>query len=132
MSLESLKTALPDYARDLKLNLGSLAAEPGLTEQQRAGTFVAAAYASRNADVIRALLAGVDFFEVETAREIRVFGNIAHVWSAYEARHVPGDAVPERRGINSIQLFKGEDGRWRILHMLWDNERDGVPLPAVG
>lgn len=44
----------------------------------------------------------------------------------------PGDAVPERRGINSIQLFKGEDGRWRILHMLWDNERDGVPLPAVG
>jgi alkyl hydroperoxide reductase subunit D len=57
MSLESLKTALPDYARDLKLNLGSLAAEPGLTEQQRAGTFAAAAYASRNADVIRALLA---------------------------------------------------------------------------
>ncbi|WP_341703656.1 carboxymuconolactone decarboxylase family protein [Ferrovibrio sp.] len=57
MSLESLKTALPDYARDLKLNLGSLATEPVLTEQQRAGTFVAAAYAARNADVIRALLA---------------------------------------------------------------------------
>jgi len=57
MSLESLKTALPDYARDLKLNLGSLAAEPGLTEQQRAGSFVAAAYASRNAVVIRAVVA---------------------------------------------------------------------------
>src|SRR3546814_11134287 len=57
MSLESLKTALPEYARDLKLNLGSLATEPGLTEQQRAGSFIAAAYASRNADVIRALYA---------------------------------------------------------------------------
>src|SRR3546814_14266222 len=57
MSLESLKTALPEYARDLKLNLGSLATEPGLTEQQRAGSFIAAAYASRNDDVIRALYA---------------------------------------------------------------------------
>lgn len=81
-----------------------------------------------NAD---ALLAEKDFFEVETGREIRVFGNIAHVWSAYEARTAPDDAVPERRGINSIQLYKGEDG-WKIIHMIWDNERDGVPLPAVG
>ena len=81
-----------------------------------------------NAD---ALLAETDFFEVETGREIRVFGNIAHVWSAYEARTAPDDAVPERRGINSIQLYKGEDG-WKIIHMIWDNERDGVPLPAVG
>ncbi|CAN7210368.1 hypothetical protein LJR143_000568 [Pseudoxanthomonas sp. LjRoot143] len=77
------------------------------------------------------LLAKMDFFEVETAREMRVFGNIAHVWSAYEARTAPDDAVPERRGINSIQLYKGEDG-WKIIHMIWDNERDGVPLPAVG
>lgn len=81
-----------------------------------------------NAD---ALLADMDFFEVETGREIRVFGNIAHVWSAYEARQAPGDAAPERRGINSIQLYKGEEG-WKIIHMIWDNERDGVPLPAVG
>ena len=81
-----------------------------------------------NAD---ALLVEMDFFEVETGREVRVFGNIAHVWSAYEARTAPGDAVPERRGINSIQLYKGEDG-WKIIHMIWDNERDGVPLPAVG
>jgi alkyl hydroperoxide reductase subunit D len=57
MSLESLKNRLPDYARDLKLNLGSLAVEPGLTEQQRAGTFVAAALASREASTIQAVLA---------------------------------------------------------------------------
>ena len=56
MSLDSLKQALPDYAKDLKLNLSSLANEPALTDQQRAGTFVAAALASRNASVTRALI----------------------------------------------------------------------------
>ena len=64
-----------------------------------------------------------DFHEIETSRRIDVFGNIAHVWSAYEARHSPDDAVPERRGINSIQLFKHPDRGWRIMHMIWDNER---------
>lgn len=79
-----------------------------------------------NAD---ALLAGMDFYETETARELRVFGNIAHAWSRYEARTAPGDATPERRGINSIQLLRGADGHWRIFHMVWDNERPGLPLP---
>ncbi len=41
MSIESLKGRLPDYAKDLKLNLGSLATDPTLSAQQRAGTFIA-------------------------------------------------------------------------------------------
>ena len=64
-----------------------------------------------------------DFYEVETGRKISVFGNIAHVWSNYEAWPSSGDIEPERRGINSIQLFKDPDHGWRIIHMLWDNER---------
>jgi hypothetical protein len=64
-----------------------------------------------------------DFYEVETTRRIELFGNIAHVWSAYEARRSPDDAEPERRGINSIQLFRDPDLGWRIIHMIWDNER---------
>jgi hypothetical protein len=67
-----------------------------------------------------------DFYEIETARKINVFGNIAHVWSIYEARSAPDADALERRGINSIQLLKGPDGRWRIMHMVWDNERAGV------
>jgi hypothetical protein len=63
------------------------------------------------------------FYEVETGRRIDVFGNIAHVWSNYEARRSPDDADVERRGINSIQLFKDPDLGWRIIHMIWDNER---------
>jgi hypothetical protein len=63
------------------------------------------------------------FYEVETARRIDVFGNMAHVWSNYEARTSIGDGEPERRGINSIQLFRHPDHGWRIVSMIWDNER---------
>jgi alkyl hydroperoxide reductase subunit D len=56
MSLEALKNRLPEYAKDLKLNLSSLAMEPTLSEQQRAGTFIACALASRNAETTRAIL----------------------------------------------------------------------------
>ena len=57
MSIEALKNRLPEYAKDIKLNLGSLATEPSLTAQQRAGTFIATALASRNAEVTRAIYA---------------------------------------------------------------------------
>ena len=65
-----------------------------------------------------------DFHEVETGRRIDLFGNIAHVWSGYEARTAPDDAAAERRGINSIQLFRHPELGWRIIHMIWDNERN--------
>lgn len=63
------------------------------------------------------------FYEVETDRRIDLFGNMAHVWSSYEARTSPDDADVERRGINSIQLFRHPELGWRIIHMIWDNER---------
>ncbi len=71
-----------------------------------------------------------DFYEVEIARRIDLFGNIAHAWSAYEARSALDDDAPERRGINSIQLFRDPVLGWRIMAMIWDNEREGVSLPA--
>ena len=70
------------------------------------------------------------FYEWEVARCTDRFGNIAHVFSTYEARHDPADPAPFKRGINSIQLFY--DGqRWRIMNMLWDNEREDNPLPET-
>ena len=57
MSLQTLKDRLPDYAKDIKLNLGALAVEPVLNEKQRAGTFIAAALGARNADVVSAVMA---------------------------------------------------------------------------
>ena len=57
MSLDALRNMLPEYAKDLKLNLGSLAAETLLTEQQLAGTFIASALASRNIVVTKNIVA---------------------------------------------------------------------------
>jgi hypothetical protein len=69
-----------------------------------------------------------DFYEIEIGRRIDLFGNIAHVWSAYEARRAIDDVEPERRGINSIQLFRDPDLGWRIMAMIWDNERPGISV----
>ncbi|ATU73778.1 alkyl hydroperoxide reductase [Komagataeibacter rhaeticus] len=57
MSIDSIKAALPDYAKDLKLNLSSLANDIVLTPQQLGGTFIACAIAARNPAVTHALTA---------------------------------------------------------------------------
>ena len=53
MSIESLKNAVPGYAKDLKLNLGSLARSTNLDEQKKWGTFLACAAATGSATVLR-------------------------------------------------------------------------------
>ncbi|NLU81409.1 carboxymuconolactone decarboxylase family protein [Rhodococcus sp. HNM0569] len=53
MSIENLKNSLPEYAKDLKLNLSSLARSTELNEQQLWGTFLAAAAATKSATVLR-------------------------------------------------------------------------------
>jgi hypothetical protein len=68
-----------------------------------------------------------DFHEIETGHRVDRFGNIAQVWSAYEGRRAPGGEILFR-GINSIQLFHDGD-RWWVMSVLWDNEREGNPLP---
>ena len=55
MSIESLQDMIPDYAKDLRLNLSTLAGEETLNAQQKWGTFYAAALNTGNADVIRAV-----------------------------------------------------------------------------
>ena len=57
MSIQTLKDALPDYAKDLKLNLGNLASETVLSDAQKAGTFIATAIASRSPRIIDAVMA---------------------------------------------------------------------------
>jgi len=53
MSIDALKSQMPDFAKDIKLNLSSLANEDILSPQQLWGTFLASAIASRNSEVIR-------------------------------------------------------------------------------
>ncbi|MFC0315266.1 carboxymuconolactone decarboxylase family protein [Gordonia phosphorivorans] len=53
MSIDNLKSALPEYAKDLKLNLSSIGRTTLLNEEQLWGTLLACAAATRNATVLR-------------------------------------------------------------------------------
>ena len=55
MSLETLRAALPAYAKDINLNLSSLAAETVLSDQQKWGAFLASAYAVGVPAVVKAV-----------------------------------------------------------------------------
>ena len=65
------------------------------------------------------------FTEREINRVVRKFGNIAHVFSAYEFSTENGKE--KGRGINSIELF-WNGTRWWISAVSWDEERTGNPI----
>lgn len=56
MTLNELLDTVPSYAKDLKLNLSTLVQQQELNEQQVWGTLVASAVASRNPQLIQAVL----------------------------------------------------------------------------
>ena len=56
MTLNELLDTVPSYAKELKLNLSTLLQQQELNEQQIWGTVAASAVASRNPQVIQALL----------------------------------------------------------------------------
>ena len=60
MSLDDLRDRIPDYAKDIRLNLGTLASETTLNDQQKFGAFLAAAYGSKQPAVIGAISAWTD------------------------------------------------------------------------
>ncbi len=66
------------------------------------------------------------FVEREIGRVTRQFGNIAHVFSAYE--FMTTDKKITGRGINSLQLF-WDGSRWWISAVTWDEERPSNPIP---
>jgi hypothetical protein len=68
------------------------------------------------------------FYERGVVNRVEQFGQIAHVFSTYEARHDAKDPKPFLRGINSIQLLN--DGkRWWIVTVYWQAEDAQTPLP---
>jgi hypothetical protein len=63
------------------------------------------------------LLASNDFYEHDVRRRVDQSGNIAHVWSLYEARRSP-DGPAFMHGVGSFQLLRRND-RWRIMSAMW-------------
>jgi hypothetical protein len=69
------------------------------------------------------------YYEREIGRSVVVFGHVASVMSAWEARSQERGPVVAR-GVNSIQLIN--DGRrWWITSINWDSERPDNQIPAT-
>ncbi|MFD7507141.1 alkyl hydroperoxide reductase [Streptomyces sp. NPDC001700] len=93
MALDTLKSALPDYAKDLKLNLGSVIGNSELPQQQLWGTVLACAIASRSPQVLRELepeakanLSAEAYTAAKSAAAIMAMNNVY-----YRTRHLLSD-----------------------------------------
>ena len=108
MTIDTIREALPDYAKDLKLNLSALLNDSILTEQQRWGTLLATALAARNATLVAAIakdasqhLAPEAVAAAKAAASIMAMNNIY-----YRFTHVASDpdyaTMPARLRMNVI------------------------------
>lgn len=120
MSVENLKNALPEYAKDLKLNLGSLARSTELTEQQLWGTFLACAAASKSATVLREIAEeAADNLSAEAynaalgAASIMGMNNVA-----YRAKSFLGDEFAQVRMGLRMNII-GNPGVEKVDFELW-------------
>ena len=111
MNIEAIRDALPDYARDLRLNLGSVLTTqgaPGLTARQIWGTALASALASRNATLITAIehaaRAELDAAQIDGAKAAAAIMAMNNIY--YRFLHLTGDAdyqtMPARLRMNVI------------------------------
>jgi alkyl hydroperoxide reductase subunit D len=93
MSLDALKEALPEYAKDLKLNLGSVIGNSTLPEQQLWGTVLVSAIATRAAFTLTELdaearehLSAEAYTAAKAAAAVMAMNNIY-----YRTRHLLSD-----------------------------------------
>lgn len=72
-------------------------------------------------------LANLDFLEEEIAHDCEIFGNVARVRSVYRSVYGSGEAARQNRGVNFFNLIR-DGGVWKIMSIVWDNERPGLSL----
>ncbi|MGH8495689.1 MAG: carboxymuconolactone decarboxylase family protein [Gammaproteobacteria bacterium] len=117
MSIDEIKGRMPDYAKDLKLNLSSVLTPqgaPGLSESQIFATAVASAHAARNpafAREVEALAADrLDEKTLIAARSAAAIMGMNNVY--YRFTHLVGDEeyrnLPARLRMNVIANPAGE------------------------
>jgi alkyl hydroperoxide reductase subunit D len=111
VTLDALRDQLPDYARDLKLNLGSVLTPqgaPGLSESQIASIALSTAIAARNPQLVRAIEAWaqpyLDDAHVQAARSAAAIMGMNNIY--YRFLHLVEDAeyqtMPARLRMNVI------------------------------
>ncbi|BCJ66895.1 carboxymuconolactone decarboxylase family protein [Polymorphospora rubra] len=121
MGLDVIKAALPEYAKDIKLNLGSTVGTSTLSPAQAWGTALACAVAARNPIVLREIAeeaAGtLEPEAVEAAKGAAAVMAMNNVY--YRAKHLIGDesyaTIPARLRMQIIArpgVDKGDFELW--------------------
>lgn len=99
MSVDSLKDALPEHAKDLKLNLGSIVRSTVLSEQRLWGTLLAAASATRSQKLLKEI--SEDALDVLSAEAAEAALGAAAIMGMnnvfYRARHFLGGKYDDLR-----------------------------------
>lgn len=94
MSLDQLKERIPDFARDLRINLGVIGSSTALTPQQAWTIALASAVMTRNRDVIAAVegdaAAQLDVKALDAARGAAAIMGMNNVY--YRFTHYMGDS----------------------------------------
>lgn len=67
------------------------------------------------------------FFEMEIGRSVHHYRDVAHVFSAYDAK-LATNQKSYHRGVKSIQLVFDRN-RWWIVNVLYNNESAREPIP---
>ena len=93
--------------------------------------FVLAMTFDEYVDNVTELLASTEFSEIEVRQDVTVFGNVARLVSVYEYTSQSTREQRQGRGVNFFNLVNEGQG-WKIMNIVWDNERDGISLSAAG
>jgi alkyl hydroperoxide reductase subunit D len=121
MSLEALRETLPAYAKDLSLNLSTLAQETTLDEAQKWGTFLACAHAVGVPAVVKAIEAEAEpHLSPEAAEAARAAAAIMGMNNVYyRALHLMHNAeyrtIPAKLRMNVL----ANPGAPKIDFELW-------------
>ncbi|HEX6968132.1 MAG TPA: carboxymuconolactone decarboxylase family protein [Micromonosporaceae bacterium] len=121
MGLEAIKAALPEYAKDIKLNLGSTIANSTLPPETAWGTALACAVAARNPVVLREIAAeAATHMKDEAITAAKGAGAIMGMNNVYyRAKHLIGDeayaSIPARLRMHLI----GKPGVDQAVFELW-------------
>jgi alkyl hydroperoxide reductase subunit D len=108
--MEQLLSSIPDYAKDLRLNLQAVLKQAELTEQQTWGTVVACALASRNQKVIDALVAAaaphLQPVAMEAAKGAAAIMGMNNIFYRFQhlSEHEKYSTVPARLRMNIMRM----------------------------
>jgi alkyl hydroperoxide reductase subunit D len=120
MNLETLLESVPDYAKDIRLNVSSVLRQTELTPQQLWGTALASAIAVRNRRVLAAIahdarqhLGAAAFAAAKSAAAIMAMNNVYYRY-LHTVENPKYRTIPSRLRMNAIRTHGVEHADFEL------------------